>query len=101
MRHLIRENPLPGNPALSNLQQILLPRMRHLKERLMGLAHPTLNPSVSEPNTLNLVKSSEDLAKSVLTLLFKTGDAKDVKNYRPISLLNTDWKLLCLSSGKG
>ena len=31
---------------------------------------------------------------SVLSLIFKKGDPSNIKNYRPISLTNTDYKLL-------
>ena len=31
---------------------------------------------------------------SVLSLIFKKGDPSNIKNYRPISLSNTDYKLL-------
>ena len=58
------------------------------------LSPESLNILLDAFNSLSEKNFPEDLAKSVLTLLFKTGDAKDVKNYRPISLLNTDWKLL-------
>jgi hypothetical protein len=35
-----------------------------------------------------------EMSESTLTLLFKTGEVTEIKNYRPISLLNTDWKIL-------
>jgi hypothetical protein len=31
--------------------------------------------------------------ESLMTLLFKKGDPKDIRNYRPLSLVNTDYKI--------
>ena len=36
------------------------------------------------------------MGESTITLLYKSGEEADIKNYRPISLLNTDWKILKL-----
>ena len=36
---------------------------------------------------------------SVLSLLYKKGDPKDIENWRPISLLNTDYKMVAKSLG--
>ena len=32
--------------------------------------------------------------KSVLSLIFKKGERSDIKNYRPVSLTTTDYKIL-------
>ena len=49
-------------------------------------------------NIFNKSYANESLCNShnevVLSLIFKKGDANDIKNYRPIALSNTDYKLL-------
>ena len=37
---------------------------------------------------------TETMNTSVVTLIFKKGDRANMKNYRPMSLTNTDYKLL-------
>ena len=39
-------------------------------------------------------KLSDSQSQGILTLLHKKGDPQLLKNYRPISLLNTDYKIL-------
>lgn len=42
----------------------------------------------------NAGEMATSFKRSVITLLYKKGDREDLKNWRPISLLNTDYKLL-------
>ena len=39
-------------------------------------------------------QSPEEFSKGILVLLFKKGYAKLLKNYRPLTLLNVDYKIL-------
>lgn len=39
-------------------------------------------------------KVPEGFSAGVITLIYKKGDKRDIKNYRPITLLNTDYKIL-------
>ena len=37
---------------------------------------------------------TESMSGGVIRLLFKKGDRQDVKNYRPVTLVNADYKLI-------
>ncbi len=47
--------------------------------------------------TYNLGELPYTLRKAILALLFKKGDSTLLKNYRPISLTNYDYKILCFA----
>ena len=55
---------------------------------------------VAEPLTtvLNEAHSRHELPAStkqgIVKLLYKKGDPRDVRNYRPLTMLNTDYKVL-------
>jgi len=42
----------------------------------------------------NKNKSGNGQYKGTITLVFKSGEREDVKNWRPITLLNVDYKIL-------
>jgi len=64
-----------------------------------SLTTPTSDPVGYLTNILNSflqdIKTPK-FTEAYLTLLHKKGDTENMKNYRPISLLNTDYKLLTL-----
>ena len=41
----------------------------------------------------NKAKIPSVYLEGIITLLYKKGDPRDIKNYRPISLLNSDYKI--------
>ena len=43
---------------------------------------------------------SDSQRKSVITLIFKTGNIENIKNYRPISITNIDYKILAMTLAK-
>ena len=48
--------------------------------------------SFNEAFTQNILSESRNT--SIMSLIYKKGDRTDIKNYRPISLTNTDYKIL-------
>ena len=44
-----------------------------------------------------LGKLPDSQRKSVMSLIFKRGDEDDISNYRPISLTNTDYRILAFT----
>ena len=60
-----------------------------LKTKLVPVLTSLFNEMVREG------KAPEGFAQGIITLLYKNiGSREDIKNYRPISLLNTDYKIL-------
>ena len=37
---------------------------------------------------------SESQNREIITLMFKSGERRDIKNWRPITLLNVDYKIM-------
>jgi len=60
------------------------------QEHLTNLLTKAINSTFSSPLTKTIIKAST----SHVILLHKAGCTDEVTNYRPISLLNADWKLL-------
>lgn len=76
-----RNDKAPGEDSITN-------------ELLKG-AIPALAPALTE--LFNIVLETEEIPKqwteSVITLLYKKGDNKDINNYRPISLMTNIYKV--------
>jgi len=78
----IKPNKSPGSDGLSI----------ELYQKFWPLIKKHLVESFNEGFDNNNLSDSQNIA--ILSLMHKKGDPQELKNYRPISLLNTDYKLL-------
>lgn len=65
---------------------------RHFQEQLIRPLTVLMNIMMFEQGEKAFIRP-EGWAEGMITLLYKKGDRTDIKNYRPISLLNTDYKI--------
>ena len=81
--------------ALGNMSQNKSPGPDGLSVEFYSKFWSRLGPILLE--VINLCYSDFDLCESMKTsntrLVFKKGDRKSLKNWRPISLLNVDYKI--------
>ena len=75
-------NKAPGLDGLTN----------EFYQTFWNKLEPTYSKMLEESFTLGILPSS--VRKAVMTLIFKKGDKTILKNYRPISLTNCDYKIL-------
>ena len=78
----MKKNKAPGLDGLSN---------EFYQTFWNNLENPYLN-MLYESFEKGILPAS--LRKAVITLIFKQGDRSNLKNYRPISLTNSDYKIL-------
>ena len=82
--------------ALSKMKANISPGLDGLSNEFYKTFWPELGDLIVE--SYNEAFRDQVLANSqnvsILSLVFKKGDPSDIKNYRPISLTNTDYKLL-------
>ena len=82
--------------AMKNLKLEKLPRPDGLTVEIYKCFWDLLGPKLVEVanESFNDKELSETLKESVARVLFKKGDRKNLKNWRPISLLNVDYKIV-------
>ena len=78
----MKNNKSPGDDGLT--KEFFQTFIEHLGEEL----------SIQLNNILWTRKMTESQGNAVVTLIFKKGDHRLLKNWRPVSLLNTDYKIL-------
>ncbi len=84
----LANNKSPGSDGLS----------KEFYDKFWGIIGEDLVEVFNTAYTANCLTKSQKTA--ILTLLYKNGEKEDVKNWRPISLLNLDFKILakCLAN---
>ena len=80
--HSMKNNKSPGEDGIS--KEFFLTFENEIMEELCEMLN----------NILFKGKMPESLRNAIITLLFKKNDHRMLKNWRPISLLNTDYKIL-------
>ena len=78
----LRCNKAPGLDGLTN----------EFYQTFWNKLEPTYTKMLEESFTLGILPCS--VRKAVMTLIFKKGEKTLLKNYRPISLTNCDYKIL-------
>ena len=78
-----RNNKSPGDDGIPIIVY------KNLNDKMLIQLQDEMNKS------LNGKKFIDSWYNGIITLIFKKGDKKDISNYRPITLLNCDYKLFC------
>lgn len=78
----MQKNKTPGKDGLP--VEVYVKLWPVLKEHLVEVVKYCVNEGTVSPS----------MREGVITLIFKKGDRKDIKNWRPITLLNADYKLV-------
>ena len=78
----MQKNKAPGSDGISiEFYQVFWPQIKDL-----------LVEALNECYITGIMSNTQ--RKGLITLLFKKGDVKELKNWRPISLLNCDYKII-------
>jgi hypothetical protein len=82
---ILKPNKIPGEDGI--ISEFYITHWEQIKDEFFLLVN----------NTFEKKELSPSQYKGVLTLLHKRGEREDIRNWRPLTLLNSDYKIILFS----